>query len=236
MRLLKQVRDLCVVMIGLFVGLGIVTPAASDEQPIHIVLVHGLWALPESLFELGDNLRALHYVVHFVTYDTPRTCKELGDTVKSQFEHLVVTGHLDRGRTYMYGYSLGAMGVALANLDVDGIILDAPANYSELACHDLPQFMPNGPYYEVGTHFWRWNSDNRSPAVDMFKVSNARILVLGHLDDRVIPQATVRAFATAPFASTNWVPGTHTPIWPAVAMSIDQFVQMGLKFQISARK
>nr|WP_316653491.1 hypothetical protein [uncultured Gellertiella sp.] len=204
--------------------------AEERRRTADIVLVHGLWAKPESLEILGHHLRHIGYRVFFIRYDMPKTCADFGQDIAAKLGDLIDANHLSRDHLYAYGYSLGGMGIALAGIPVRGLILDAPANYPETACHNLPDYFPGSANYPGAVLQWRHESANASPAVESLMRSRARILVIGHEMDDLVPQPTIEAYAHANKADIWWVPGNHQPDWSEVARIADSFITMQGKF------
>ena len=198
----------------------------------HIIFVHGMWAKPESLYELSKLTEAAGFSSHFVKYDVPGTCEELKSTVSKEVKDVILKEKLDVTRTYLFGYSLGAMGIALSNVNVAGYILDAPANYSNAACDDLLSYVPGTLRYNADVLQWRSNSNNVSPATINMARSGVRMLVIGHVDDELIPYTTVRSFAQSPKSSIWWVPGGHAPDWASVSEIVGNFIMMDAKFAL----
>lgn len=223
-----------VVSFGLLYALP-VTLVATNAQPHqrHIVLVHGMWAKPESLSELGSRLQQRSFSIHFIDYKSPERCEALGAEIRESLTRIAEQNHISADQLFIVGYSLGAMGVALAEFPAAGIILDAPANYPTEACNKLPDYFPGSDKYDLSVLRWRNVSDNKSPAVEAFMRTRSRVLVIGHIDDRLVPQQTVMAFAHASKASIWWVPGDHTPDWRAVANIVNNFVREGEPTSVS---
>ena len=202
----------------------------------NVILIHGMWAKPESLYELGEHIQTLGYRTSYIEYTMPLTCAHLQQSIEQKVTDTLKRENFDPQHTYVFGHSLGAMAAAMAEVEVAGFILDSPANYPAAACENFSGFTPGSDHYQKFVLDWRHQSDNESPAVKALMKKKSRILLIGHVDDDLIPNATIYAYARASHTAVWWVPGGHEPDWAAVADIVSNFIKMDKRFANRTKK
>jgi pimeloyl-ACP methyl ester carboxylesterase len=198
--------------------------AAAGDFRYNIVLVHGMRSTPKSLNELRRNLIQLGYRVISIDYNLKKTCAAIAESVRINIDAAISKHKLNRSRTYVYGYSLGGMAVAQSNVNVGGVILDAPSNYPNEACADLLNYLPLSANYPKKVLEWRHQSNNISQATEAFSMNSSQALIIGHSDDFMSPRKTILAYARATHSSVWWVSGDHSTSWGKISQTIHGFI------------